>query len=359
MTNKPWMTQTLAVLCALALFPACAKKKDEKKTEQPAIETPKLVTPGLSDTDYMSKCEGAGGMFAQELLRFTETQGMRKIMDHSSNNCTAPTATARVEFTYKIGAHVADRVFELDIVETAYYLTAESPTIAALWSRNEKCGIRSWTPGREEVVRKGPNCEVAGDSIDRRPVYTVLKKDGDVVFTNFDVSNRDQNGLLPAQRISKLSGVAYTKVPRNPTPAPGPQPIGSCPALAQSYACGHGNLDWEGQNLLISTQAQPAMISVTRTKNGVNQINVFEPGAAARERTLEGRRFVTVDTCEGGVLKSVLTVSRLGDTRNREITETSFRIDERQNLRVTTLEKRVINNVEDGGVETPTACEKR
>lgn len=359
MTTKPWLNHTLAVLCALALFPACAKKKEEKKTEQPAIETPKLVSPGVTDTDYASKCEGAGGMYAQELLRFTETQGFRKIMDHSSNNCTSPTATTRVEFTYKIGNHIADRVFELDIMETTYYLTAESPSVASLWSRNEKCGIRVWTPGKEEVVRKGANCDVAGDSLDRRPVYTVLKKDGDVVFTNFDVSNRDQDGLVPARRVSKLSGVAFTKVPRNPTPAPGPTPVGACPALAERYACSHGSLDWEGQNLLITSQAQPAMISITRSKNGVNQISVYEPGAAARERNVEGRRFVTVDSCESGVLKSLLTVNRIGDTRNSEITETTFRLDERQNLRVTTLEKRVINDRPERGNETPTLCEKR
>lgn len=351
MTTKPWLNHTVAVLCALALFPACAKKKDEKKTEQPAIETPKLTTPGLA-TDYSTGCIGGAGSSSVEVLRFTDTEAMRVISDSSGDRCADPTATTRIYYSYKIGAHRGDRVFDLDFVEKQYLLTPHNSAVVGQWNRIEKCGIRDWAVNEEKAVRKNSfNC--LDDQTDGRPVYTVLKVEGDRLSTSFDTkSNRNQDGLIPERRILAFSGAPFTKLR-----------VGSdagCPAFAEKYACSAGDSIFEGRDIAVSVVRDPRMmVQFVLTRPGNTDLQRYFPGDQARVTEAHGLRVTTSDSCHGNALWSSISEVQISNPQNRTSISREFRINDRGNLVITTITSPVFNGRPERETRVDTVCEKR
>lgn len=358
--TKPWnLTPVVAVLCALALFPACAKKKDEKKTEAPAIETPKLTTPGLA-TDYSTGCIGGAGSSSVEILRFADTQMMRELVDHNGNTCGSPTATTRVYYTYKLGNHRADGVFDLDLEEVVdqYFLTPRSSAVVSSWNRNEKCGINNWTLDEERAVRKSRGNCVSNDLMDRRPIFTVMKMEANRLLVNLDYNaNRDQDGVTPARRIVSLGNVAYAKVG---TATPG-APQSACPTFAASYACFAGDAEFEGQDLRIVPGVLDGknVINFELSKAGRQDKRLYQPERGEWSTDFNGRRFTTQDSCAAQVLTNRISVSRIGDTSNREVTERTFRINDRQELVIDTRETVFTNDRPGRESRVTTTCQKR
>lgn len=353
-TTTLMMTQSFAVLCALTLFPACAKKKEEKKAEAA------IVIPTLTG-DYASACVPSAGISSLQALRFAKDPAgsgadmmMRTIEEYAGNACTLKLSTQRAYFKFTMGAAKNATLFEINFDETELTLTPETAEVAANWNRSFRCGISNWNVGQERAIDKSSGC-VFGDNENRRKVLSIVKVEADKLQLGAPADATRENGKTPETRYSALESTVFTKRVIAPVDPNNPTPVAGCPDLSGAYVCSNGDALFAGKNVNIANVlgvAPKLVIKMGIPQPGNRPLleKSYIPNEPERTEEDRGMTLVTRDQCElignVGKLRSLEKLSRTGETRKRFDTERVFELGEingRKTLQISTSTRDVVD----------------
>jgi len=349
----------LALLCALPFALACAKKNTDKKTVEPTPALPVLAG------DYTSDCVVAGPTSFKTRMRFaTDAEGkpvelaMKTISDFTGR-CNTLTSSTDIYYTYKLSGLRAANLFNIDYVETDYQLTPATIDVAANWNRTRVCERSDWEVNVPRSIDKNANNCVAGDRVNKRPLYSVLKVEGNSLFLGV-AATREQDGFRAETRET---GVGELPLVKGTTATPAPVTPTGCPNLDGLYACTQGDAVFAGKDITVATQVgndRRTIVQMSLSRAGSRpEMEIYQPSDGDRVSTSNGIRFVTRDACEPAKLTNSVAVSRASDGSKLSQTVKEFAIGDRGSLNIITRETQFQDNRPGREVRTDTRCDRR
>jgi hypothetical protein len=297
-------TPSAAVLAALILFPACAKKHNDAVT-QPVVATPPSVV-----GEYSSACvpDARNGSQLIDLNYLANGQVLETTENFSDSACTQSAFAVQVTSAYKPLDLASPGVLRVDYTPVDVQLMPHTDAQAQAWNHGRgHCGINDWQEGHAKSVDAA-----CVDGVETRPTFSIVKIDGNNIFRG-QPSTRDEDGYSPERRFSKVDvTVTFTKVG---TPAPIPStPVqgGVCPAFAKSYACeSTGDDTFAGRDLNVTVNGLLIDVEIA-SRGGAPALTLHFNADNVARSIGNGHDFIdtTQSACANGELTSHDEVSR-------------------------------------------------
>jgi hypothetical protein len=242
------------LLLSLALFPACAKKKEDPKPPQPVVATPpSAVGKWLSDCQLDTT---TNSHYRIELEFTDKNQLIETVLNYNDTACSGSvpySALVQSEVTIE-GLH-GDSKTLVDVKLKAFEtdLRPGNSDVANSWNQENyglgRCNISDWTTGTNGLRSVAPDCLQGHDGNDVivGDYFTILSIDGNVLQRGR--RSADHNGAQPSARPTDLFATKFVKEGSDFTT--------QCPAFAAVYDCAaQGDVDFNG-----------AAVSVTKGTN--------------------------------------------------------------------------------------------
>lgn len=311
--------KSAAILFALALLPACAKKHNDTATTQPVVVPPPSVV-----GEYTSTCVSDGHNGGEIIdLNYKDNGQLVQTTENYTDAACAQGATfsAQVTSTYRTSDLASPGVLRIDYTPADVQLMPHTVTEAQDWNRlRGHCGINDWQEGLAKSVDAA-----CVEGVETRPTFSIVKIDGNNIFLG-QPSTRDEDGYSADRRFSKIdTTISYLKkgaaAPATPVPA------GVCPAFAKTYACeSNGDEAFAGRDLNVSVNG--TMIDVEIAARGAfPAVTLHFNADGVSHVSGNGHDFTdtTTSSCANGELTSHDVVTRAGNNAAGSTSDYRFR----------------------------------